>query len=322
MASRAGAHTVGAMATIIVGVDDSPRSEDAIALAGALARAAAADVLAVCAFPYDDRPEAHFNLAMRPLLQELADKTLDRLCEPLNDDPHVRRLAVADLSPARALERIAREEKAALIVVGSSHAGYLGRLHPGSTAERLLQGAPCAVAIARQGHRLRPHNEFGRVSVAYDGSPEAAHALEAAALVARATHDSLRVIRVFTSEWPLPPRPFAVPGYVRLTPAAEAAARDELERGVAALPDDAHAEAAFLDGDPARELARESEVADLMVVGSRGYGPLRSVLLGGVSGRLARTASCPLLIVPHGDEAPLGPLFAEVCGKLRTRAAA
>jgi nucleotide-binding universal stress UspA family protein len=160
------------------------------------------------------------------------------------------------------------------------------------------------------------------VSVAYDGSPEAARALESAVLVARATRDSLRVIRVFTSEWPLPPRAFAVPGYVRLTPAAEAAARDELQRAVAALPEDAHAEAAFVGGDPARELARESEVADLMVVGSRGYGPLRCVLLGGVSERLARTAACPLLIVPHGAEAPLSGLFAEVCGTLRTRAAA
>src|SRR5206468_5909178 len=99
MARAGGAPSVPAMATIIVGVDDSPRSEDAIALAGTLARAAGADIVAVCAFPYDDRPEAHFNLALRPLLLERAESTLDRLCEPLNDDPHVRRLAVADLSP-------------------------------------------------------------------------------------------------------------------------------------------------------------------------------------------------------------------------------
>src|SRR5215470_8908323 len=124
------------MATIIVGVEDSPRSEDAVALAGTLARATGAEILAVCAFPYDDRPEAHFNLAMRPLLQELADKTLDRLCRPLNDDVHVRPLAVADLSPAHALDGIARERGAELIVVGSSHTGQMARLYPGSTAEQ------------------------------------------------------------------------------------------------------------------------------------------------------------------------------------------
>jgi nucleotide-binding universal stress UspA family protein len=136
------------MSPIIVGVDDSPRSEDAIALAGALASASGADVLAVCAFPYDDRPEAHFNLAMRPLLQERADKTLDRLCEGLGDDSHVRRLAVADLSPARALETAAREHRADLIVVGSIHAGVFSRLHPGSRGAAARRRAVCGRACA------------------------------------------------------------------------------------------------------------------------------------------------------------------------------
>jgi nucleotide-binding universal stress UspA family protein len=298
-------------ATIIVGVDDSPRSEDAITLARALAEASGADVLAVCAFPYDDRPEAHFNLAMRPLLQELADKTLEKLCEPLTDDARVRRLAVADLSPARALERVAREEDAALIVVGSSHAGSHARLHPGSTAQRLLHGAPCPVALAPLGYRLRPHLKLQRVSVAYDASPEGARALSAGLLMARAAGAPLRVIHVFTRDWPVPPSMLAVPGYVRLTPAAEEAARAELDRTVAALPGDVWAEPAFLHGDPAHELAVESEVADLLVIGSRGYGPLKSVLLGGVSGRVVRTAACPVLILPHGADASLDPLFAD-----------
>src|SRR4051794_1905632 len=255
-------------ATIIVGVDDSPRSEDAIALARALADAAGAEVLAVCAFPYDDRPEAHFNLAMRPLLQQLADETLERLCEPLGDDAHVRRLAIADLSPARALERAAREHHAELIIVGSSHAGRHSRLHPGSTAERLLHGAPCAVALAPLGYRTRPHLRLRRVSVAYDGSAEAGRALSAGVVIARAAGSPLRVVGVFVPDRPATPSTLAVPGYVRLTPAAEDAARQELEHTVASLPKDVWAEAAFLRGDPAHELAVESEVADLLVIGS------------------------------------------------------
>jgi nucleotide-binding universal stress UspA family protein len=244
-------------------------------------------------------------------LQELADKTLERLCEPF-DDARVRRLAVADISPARALEHAAREQRAELIVVGSSHAGRHARLHPGSTAERLLQGAPCAVALAPLGYRMRPHLELERVSVAYDGTAEAARALSAGLLVARAAGAPLRVIRVFKPDWPVPPSMLSVPGYVRLTPAAEQAAREELERTVAALPADVWSEAVFLHGDPARQLAVESEVADLLVIGSRGYGPVKSVLLGGVSGPVARTAGCPLLIVPHAADASLDPLFANV----------
>ena len=44
------------MVMIIVGIEDSLRGQDAVALAGELARAAGAEVLAVCAYPYDDRP--------------------------------------------------------------------------------------------------------------------------------------------------------------------------------------------------------------------------------------------------------------------------
>ena len=38
----------------------------------------------------------------------------------------------------------------------------------------------------------------------------------------------------------------------------------------------------------------------MLVCGSRGYGPLRAVLLGGVSSALAHTAACPLLVIPRG----------------------
>jgi nucleotide-binding universal stress UspA family protein len=305
------------MPTIIVGVEDSPRSEDAIALAGALARAAHASIVAVYAFPYDDRPEAHFNLAIRPQLQEMAEKTLDRLCEALNDDPHVRRMAIADLSPARALERIAREQDAALIVVGPSHLGHLGRLHPGSTADRLLGGAPCPVALAPRGYRVRPP-AIERVTVGYDAYAEAEQALAAGAQLALATGATLRVVRAYTHD----PVVLLVPGFARVEPAAVDAEREQLERAVAAVPPDVAAEAVFADGDPIRELTRASEESDVLVVGSRGHGPIGAVLVGGVSSRLARTAACPLVIVPRGSERPLAGLFDEVFGKLRTQAAA
>ena len=320
MARPPAVRSVRTMPTIIVGVEESPRSEDAIALAGTFSRAAGADVVAVCAFPYDARPEAHFNQSMRPLLEEMADKTLDRVCEALNDDPHVRRVAVADLTPARALERIADEQDAALIVVGPSHLGHLGRLHPGSTADRLLGGAPCPVALAPKGYRVHPAARIERVVVGYDGFAEAAQALAAAAQIARASGAELRVVRTFTHE--AVPRGLGVPGFARVIPAAVDAARERLEDAVAELPDDAHAEAVFVEGDPVAVLTRESEGADVLVVGSRGHGPIGAVLTGSVSSRLARTAACPLLIVPRGCDQPLGGLFDEVCGKLRTTAAA
>ena len=59
----------------------------------------------------------------------------------------------------------------------------------------------------------------------------------------------------------------------------------------------------FVVGDAVAELVRRTEDADLAIVGSRGYGPLRSVLLGSVSAQLVRRASCPVMVVPRGAAA-------------------
>jgi nucleotide-binding universal stress UspA family protein len=62
--------------------------------------------------------------------------------------------------------------------------------------------------------------------------------------------------------------------------------------------------------DPADALVRISGHVDVLVCGSRGYGPVRSVLLGGVSGRVVNAARCPVLVLPRGDEQPLAELTA------------
>jgi nucleotide-binding universal stress UspA family protein len=55
-----------------------------------------------------------------------------------------------------------------------------------------------------------------------------------------------------------------------------------------------------VDGSPHAEHAlAEALPADLLVVGSRGYGPLGAVLLGSTSIPLARAARCPLLVTPR-----------------------
>ena len=86
-------------------------------------------------------------------------------------------------------------------------------------------------------------------------------------------------------------------------------ANDELRAGlaanlaqaVAALPNES-VESEILEGDPAHRLAESSADLALLVLGSRGYGPVRSVLLGSVSADVARTAACPVLVVPSGVE--------------------
>ena len=64
---------------------------------------------------------------------------------------------------------------------------------------------------------------------------------------------------------------------------------------------------ALLEGDPAQPLSEQSEYLDLLVLGSRGYGPLRSVLLGIVSAQVIRESACATVVVPHGADAAITP---------------
>jgi nucleotide-binding universal stress UspA family protein len=59
-------------------------------------------------------------------------------------------------------------------------------------------------------------------------------------------------------------------------------------------------------GEPAEVLIERSAKLDLLVLGSRAYGPLRHALLGSVSARAMREAHCPVLVVPRGTEGANG----------------
>jgi nucleotide-binding universal stress UspA family protein len=84
--------------------------------------------------------------------------------------------------------------------------------------------------------------------------------------------------------------------------AAQGVAAEALEQVPGHMPASLH----VLVGDPAGVIAERAgaEGFDLLVSGSRGYGPVRRVLLGGMSDRLMRMAPCPVLIVPRGAGAP------------------
>jgi len=59
----------------------------------------------------------------------------------------------------------------------------------------------------------------------------------------------------------------------------------------------------MLDGDPLTLLRDASADLDLMVLGSRGYGPVRTLLLGSVSRAVVRDAACPVVVVPRQADA-------------------
>jgi nucleotide-binding universal stress UspA family protein len=266
------------VSTILIGIDGSERPEDVIAFGGRLANASSADVIVAGA--------------------SLPDDVLERSVRLEGIDPaRVTIRPLDDASPTHALYDLAEAELAALVIVGST---------PGGMSERLLHGAPCAVAVVPHGPRAEA--PMGRVGLAYDASEEARAAVTGAVDLARALDAELEVLGVVSTT-----------GVGAMLRGSEfRTVRKDLERSVqhglaalmAGLGADVAATSHRLTGDPAEVLCERTADLDLLLMGSRGYGPLRSVLVGGISGRVARAARCPVIVVPRGVEAPLGALFA------------
>ena len=81
-------------------------------------------------------------IAVGRLLPELAEEMLAK-----SGVPDAMRRVVGAGSAAEGLHRLAEDEPAALLAVGVTHRGALGRIVPGSVGERLLHGAPCPIAV-------------------------------------------------------------------------------------------------------------------------------------------------------------------------------
>jgi nucleotide-binding universal stress UspA family protein len=206
--------------------------------------------------------------------------------------------AIADPSAPHALHSLAESRDAAMVVVGSTHRGAMGRIMPGSTGERLLHGLPCPVAIVPRGYV--DADPIRSVGVGYDGSEESEAALHAGYELARHCHATLRVIHVYDASHVSAPALMTMPGWESMRDNTEELHRKNLANAAAGLPTDVGIETVFITGATGEELAAESKLVDLMVVGSRGYGPRAAVLLGGVSHALIREATCPVVVLPRG----------------------
>jgi nucleotide-binding universal stress UspA family protein len=208
--------------------------------------------------------------------------------------------ASTPMGVARALQRVIDAEHASLAVVGSTTRGVVGRVAPGTTAQRVINGCACPVVVVPHGHDPPPR--LSVIGVGFVPTPEGHRALRAAAAVAQMAGAELRVVTVVK------------PGLG--TDASAGPTRDTVERSrahveatltdaIAELTHDVKADGEVMVDDPADALLSVSSNVDLLVMGSRGYGPSLAVLLGGVSRRLTMAARCPVLVMPRGSTSAL-----------------
>jgi nucleotide-binding universal stress UspA family protein len=139
------------------------------------------------------------------------------------------------------------------------------------------------------------------ILIGSDGSPSADAALDFAIGLARETGASLVVLAVKP-----PHRVHARPPLAEIeeiggaSPIARRLSQRARAAGVEVTP-------RIAQGDPAETIARTARElgVDLVVVGSRGFGDVRSLLQGSVSHELARHAEIPVTVVRcrRGEEA-------------------
>jgi nucleotide-binding universal stress UspA family protein len=287
---------------ILAGADGTDSGLDAVAFGARLAAAVGAPLVVVCVGPEQaGQAGAEAEDDVRRHAAAILGAARGVATGVAGSPPAEERTVVAT-SPARGLAELAEEEAVEVVVVGSTNRGVIGRVMSGGTAERLLHGTGCPVAVAPRGYRRHRHEALRAIGAAFVDTPEGHEAVRLAADLAARAGLPLTIYSVVAlhTNWFRPeavqPDASVVPEEVRK------AAADALDAVVAGLPGGVRASGELLFGEVVDELSMAADRGvDLLVCGSRGYGPVRRVLLGTVSSALVRQASVPTLVVPRAD---------------------
>ena len=276
---------------LIVGYDGGPTGADALTFGRRWGSAAGTTPVVVTVHPGQTplgpgRTDAEWNAYQR----EEAEALLAEARALLGDGAEYR--SVDASSPAHGLSDLV-EAGDCVLVLGARRARGLRRTYPGSNAQRLLHGSASPVTIVPSDYAEREDTGLRRVTVAYLDTPDGQAALSAGARFARQLGADLEVLTVV----PDTRRHAGEPS--RFGTEQRADYQQALDRAVAAV-DGVRATGRLVDGPVVDTLVDiEADQTDVLVCGSRDYGPVARVLLGGVSGRVVRHSRVPVTVVPR-----------------------
>jgi nucleotide-binding universal stress UspA family protein len=295
-----------AITSVVVGVDGSSESDDALVWAVEEGRLRDLPVRAINVWHPSGAPQEVEQLSALQSVGELRAQLRDDLeagVRAVVEPAHATDVAVTSQvlygHPVRELIREAGADS--LLVVGSRGRGAVGGSLLGSVSQSCVQYANGPVVVVRGHH---PERRAGRVVVGVDGSPQSVCALRFADEAARLRRASLQVVHA----WTVPYLGFAGRGRSLPREAIDEIAvkagetlRESLRRGSvdATRPD---VEMWLVEGYPSLLLLQAAANADLMVVGSRGYGGWKGLLLGSVSTQSVTQAPCPVVVIRDHDE--------------------
>jgi nucleotide-binding universal stress UspA family protein len=293
---------LGAMTKIVVGVDGSESSQEALQWAVAEAKRHGLPLEALMAWGYLDQHHVpaearHFepDYDEADARDALAHYVADVLGPDASDQLELR--PTCDL-PARALLDAGKD--AAMLVVGARGRGGFAGLLLGSVSQKVLHQATCPVAVLRAGQASSSEGGEGRIVVGVDGSPMADAALHWAIDEGRRRGASLEVVHA----WHMPfvaPYPYVAADFDTAT--YEKNARETLDQAIrrAKLTGDDRVSKVISMGGPSSVLLDTAKGADLIVVGSRGLSAAKAAVLGSVSHQVTLHASCPVVVIPEAS---------------------
>lgn len=298
---------------VLVGVDGSEGSRRALrwAVEEAVVRGAVLEAVTVWQSPYEVVDLQNIQAVEEELAESARKELSEAVAEVVDAQPKVSLVpVVVEGDPAQVLCQ--RAAGAELLVVGSRGHGTLTGVALGSVSTKCAHHSPGPLAIIpppRRGDRRQPEVVHSRILVGIDGSPGSRQALEWAVAEAGRRGSSVDALSVWRGaeaddEMTMEFRSF--PLLRRADQVGEASAEDRLAEAVAALgvtADAVEINQRVLEGDPAQILCQKAEEADLLVVGSRGHGTLKGLLLGSVSTQCAHHSPRPVVIVPTARDA-------------------
>jgi len=283
---------------VVVGVDGSASSSDAVRLAARLAAERRRPLRVVHAFIW---PLLRAPLGPSPYgpesggLRHQAERVVaEAVAEAEKAAPNIG-VAGALVDGAAASVLLHEARRAALIVLGTRGLGGFGGMVIGSTAVQVAAHASCPVLVAR-GER----DPNGPVVVGVDGSDVSDLAIGFA--MEEASRRGAELVAVHAFLHPVSLQPGDIVPLVYDENALETDEGRLLAESLAGWRDrfpDVPVRRKVVRGSAGRVLVEESKGAQLVVVGARGRGGFAGLLLGSVSHGLLHHAHCPVAIVRH-----------------------
>lgn len=197
---------------------------------------------------------------------------------------------------APAITRVAEEVDADLIVVGAHPRPAVARFLVGSTAERVIRMAHRPVLVAIEQRRA----PFRRVLAAVDLSGQSQRVVETAVATAMACSSELRALYVEDRLTPM-----LLEAALYDEEESRQRARDQLKEALtaAAVPSELALSSEVREGHAGQEILGTAEDwdADLIVMGSHGFGFFNRLLLGSISTYVLRHGHRATLVVPRRE---------------------